>query len=229
MDRINTGVPGLDAVMGGGFVSTDLCVIAGPAGSGKTIFGCQFMYESVRSGESGVYISFEEDPAQIKRDMLELGWDFTEYESRGKMSFAKYDPFHIDELFGQIENQIRSINATRVVIDSVTGLTLTLGTEAEKRLTIYKLGRILKRLGCTTLVLSENPPAQKGALAEFNVEEFVADDVIILYYLSKGSDFKRALTVWKTRGSIHSQKVHPYKITESGLVVYPDEEISLGD
>ena len=82
---------------------------------------------------------------------------------------------------------------------------------------------LLRRLECTSVLISEILPNQPS-LSRFGVEEFVTDGVIVLYYKQAGSQFSRALTVWKMRGSKHSSRLHPYKITDKGIVVYSKEE-----
>ena len=82
---------------------------------------------------------------------------------------------------------------------------------------------MLRKLDCTSILISEILP-MTHALSRFGVEEFVTDSVIVLYYSKTGSRFSRHMTVWKMRGSAHSNKLHPYKITNKGIVVYSNEE-----
>ena len=88
---------------------------------------------------------------------------------------------------------------------------------------IFNISFMLRKLECTTLMLSEILPMHE-ALSRFGVEEFVSDSVIVLYYLRKADQFSRHLTIWKMRGSQHSNKLHPYKITDKGIIVYNKEQ-----
>ncbi len=88
---------------------------------------------------------------------------------------------------------------------------------------VFNISLLLRKLGCTSILISETLPKQ-GSLSRFGVEEFVTDNVFVLYYSRTGSQFSRALTVWKMRGSKHSNKLHPYSITEKGVTVYSKEE-----
>ena len=224
MERVKTGIPGMDELLGGGIPKTQLALITGTSGTGKTTFCCHFMHEGIkRFGERGVYLSFEEPADSIKENTKGFGWDFAALEKSGKFSFIKYDPYHIEDVFDILESTIRETKATRVVVDSISALGLHIKDEAELRKMIFDLSMILRKLNCTSLIVSEIVTG-KGGLSRYGVEEFVADSVIVLYYERMQSTFSRAIQVWKVRGSTHSEKLHPYKIGEKGIKVYPGEE-----
>ncbi len=224
MEKVKTGIPGMDKIMGGGIPKTQLSLITGTSGTGKTTFCCQFMHEGIkRFNDRGVYLSFEEPAASIKENTREFGWDFDVLEKSGKFSFIKYDPYHIEEVFDILESSIREIKATRVVVDSISALGLHVKDDSELRRMIFDLSMILRKLNCTSVLVSEIVPGSRG-ISRYGVEEFVADNVVVLYYERLKSTFSRAIQVWKVRGSIHSEKLHPYRIGKGGVTVYPDEE-----
>lgn len=228
MDKVKTGINGLDEIMGGGIPKNQICLVTGTAGTGKTTFCCQFVYNGIKKfGESGVYLSFEEPADAVKDNMKTYGWDFDSLEKTGKFSFIKYDPYHIEDVFDVLESTIRQTKASRVVIDSISALGLHVKDEAELRRMIFNLAVILRKLNCTTLLVSEIPPGTKG-LSRYGVEEFVSDSVVVLYYERMQSTFSRAVQIWKVRGSKHSEKLHPYKIGAEGFVIYPNEEAFMG-
>lgn len=224
MEKISTGIPGLDSIMGGGMPKSQLSLITGTSGTGKTTFCCQFIHEGIkRFNDRGVYLSFEEPPQSIKENVKEFGWDIDALEKSGKFSFIKYDPYHIEEVFDVLESSIRQTKANRVVVDSISALGLHVKDDSELRKMIFDLSMILRKLNCTSLIVSEIVPGTKG-ISRYGVEEFVADNVVVLYYERLQSTFSRAIQVWKVRGAKHSEKLHPYKISEKGITVYPDEE-----
>jgi KaiC/GvpD/RAD55 family RecA-like ATPase len=224
MERIKTGIPGIDKIMGGGIPKTQLALITGTSGTGKTTFCCQFMHEGVkRYDDRGVYLSFEEPASSIKENAKEFGWDFAALEKMGKFSFIRYDPYHIEEVFDILESTVREVKATRVVVDSISALGLHVKDDAELRKMIFDLSMILRKLSCTSLIVSEIVPGSKG-ISRYGVEEFVADSVLVLYYERLQSTFSRAVQVWKVRGSSHSEKLHPYRISSNGIEAFPDEE-----
>jgi KaiC/GvpD/RAD55 family RecA-like ATPase len=223
-ERIQTGIPGIDELTGGGFIPRTLTLLTGTTGTGKTLMSSQFIYSGIKDFEQpGVYVSFEEPIENIKENCLDFGWDFGPLEKKDKIAFVRYDPFHVEDIYELIETNIKKINAQRVVIDSISALGLYVRDIPDIRRMVFNISLLLRKLNCTSILISETLPSQ-GSLSRFGVEEFVTDSVIVLYYTRTGSQFSRSLTVWKMRGSQHSNKLHPYIITEKGVTVYSKEE-----
>jgi len=224
LERIKTGVTGLDEIIGGGIPKNHLMLVTGNCGTGKTILCSQYInYGITKCQENGVYLSFEEPAESMKENLSVFGWDFDALERAGKFSFIRYDPYHIEDVFDILESTIRQLRATRVVVDSISALGLHIKDEGELRNMIFNLSTILRKLNCTSLLVSEIVPGDQG-ISRYGVEEFVSDAVLVLYYERIASSFSRAIQVWKMRGSGHSEKLHPYKITPKGITIYPEEE-----
>jgi KaiC/GvpD/RAD55 family RecA-like ATPase len=224
MERVNTGVPGLDEIMNGGIPQGQTVLVSGTAGTGKTILSCQYLYMGVsKYKEPSVYLSFEESPESIKKNALNFGMDFAPLEKSGTFSFVKYDPYHVDDISTHLESRIREVGAKRVVIDSISALSFYMREGENFRRMLFTLSSILNKLGCTSFLVSEVLP-ETSALSRSGVSEFVSDTAIVLYYRRVDSAFSRAIQVWKMRGSSHSERLHPYKITKTGIVVYPKED-----
>lgn len=220
--RVLTGIEGLDDITRGGITQGSLTLLTGTCGTGKTILSSQFIYSGAMSGQPGVYVSFEEPAENIKENMKIFGWDFEKLEKEKKVVFVRYDPYHIEDIYDLIEAHIRKIGAQRVVIDSVSAWGLYIRDPPELRRMIFNIGLLLRKLGCTTIITSEISPKQRE-LSRFGVEEFIVDNVIVLYYRQIDSSYARSIAVWKMRGTDHSLKIHPYKITDKGIVVYSKE------
>lgn len=220
MERIKSGVPGLDELMNGGIPKNQLLLLTGTSGTGKTILATQFVYNGVKKfGENAVYLSFEEPTDYIKDNVKTFGWNFDDLEKTGKFAFIKYDPYKIEDVFDILESNIRKIGATRVVIDSISALGLHVRDKTELRSMIYNLSLLLRRLQCTAIIISEIVHGTEPRISRYGVEEFVTDGVIVMYYERIDAVFNRAIQVWKLRGSKHSQKLHPYVIGKDGLEI----------
>ncbi len=223
MERIKSGIYGLDDIMNGGFPKGQVVLVSGTCGTGKTILGAQYIYQGLLHGENGVFLSFEEQPESIRESFMEFGWDFERYERLKRFSFMKYDPYHIEGIFDILESTIREMNAERIVIDSISALGLHTKNTGELRSMIFNLSIILKKLKTTSILISEIIPGTEG-ISRYGVEEFVVDNVIVLYYERSGLTFSRSIHVWKMRNSPHSEKLHPYRITDKGITVYSKQQ-----
>jgi KaiC/GvpD/RAD55 family RecA-like ATPase len=226
-EKIKTGIPGFDDIVDGGLPKNALVLLTGTAGCGKTIFSSQFLHTGLKEyDQNAVYVSFEEPLESIKNNCLSFGWDFQPFEDKNKAVFVRYDPFHVEDIYELIETNVKKLNAQRVVIDSISALGLYVRDAPEIRRMIFNISFLLRKLNCTTILISEILPLQES-LSRFGVEEFVTDGVIVLSYNRVGSQYSRAITVWKMRNSMHSNKIHPYRITDTGFTVFPKEEALL--
>ena len=224
VERIKSGIPGLDEAMHGGIPKNQLVLLTGTAGTGKTILCSQYIYSGLRNfKENGVYLTLEEPPEYIKEKMKSFGWDFEGLVKTGRFSFIKYDPYRAEDVIDILESTIREFKATRVVIDSVSALGLHIKDPEELRRIIFNLSLTLRKLNCTAMLVSEIVHGKTG-LSRYGVEEFVSDSVVVLYYERLQSYFSRAVQVWKLRGSTHSEKLHPYEIGSQGIVINQLEE-----
>ena len=224
IEKIKTGIEGLDKIAKGGFPRHNLTLLTGTTGTGKTTLCTQYIYNGAKFfNEKGVYLSFEDPPEYIKEGAKEFGWDLGALEKDRKLSFIRYDPYRISDVMDILESTIREIGATRVVIDSISALGLYVKDRSELRRMIFDIAATLRRLECNPILVSEIVHGTPG-ISRYGVEEFVADSVVVLYYERTVSAFTRAIQVWKLRGSPHSEKLHPYTITNKGITVFPEDE-----
>jgi len=155
-----------------------------------------------------------------------FGWDAERLEKEGKVRFLKYDPFKIEDIFEVIENNIRKMNARRIVIDSISSLGIYVKDTADLRRMILQMSNMLRKNDCTSIIISEILSGRES-LSRFGVEEFVSDGVILFHNLLIAGEYRRGVSVWKIRATEHSRKIHPYKITNKGIVVYPTDTFTM--
>ncbi|HEX9239630.1 MAG TPA: ATPase domain-containing protein, partial [Candidatus Bathyarchaeia archaeon] len=171
LQRIPSGIPGFDQIVGGGLIRDRVYLLAGPAGAGKTIFSTQFLYNGIsKYNENGIYVVLEETPQQLRENMYNsFGWNIQTYEDNGNIivldaissrlglssaeRFVVPRPFTLESLLYEIQTAIQTVNARRVVIDSLDAMSLEL-TQVDLRSLIQRLTMILKSFGCTTLLVS---------------------------------------------------------------------------
>ncbi|MBU0662375.1 MAG: ATPase domain-containing protein [Candidatus Diapherotrites archaeon] len=224
IDRTKSGVPGLDEMMGGGLPKGNLVVLSGDPGSGKTVFCWQFLYEgATKYDEPGVYVSLEETEEAIVTGALEFGMDFREMIENNKLKIITIELYDFERLKSAVEDTIASINAVRVVIDPGVIFRLFFDRELEARKRIVSLGKMLKRIGCTTIITSEITLDNIKGL--YGLEEYVADGVILLYHTKLKNKFVRSVGVLKMRNTEISEQLKPLKITNSGIKVLSKAEL----
>ncbi len=238
IDRVKTGIPGLDDLIEGGFPRGDTILVAGKAGTGKSILATQFIYKGATEyNEPGVFVTLEEPPHLIKRNMMQFGMDLEKLEREKKISIVdlspskevapvtigEYPSFDLSGLEAIILNHVNKLNAKRVVLDTLSIMAYKFKSRDILREEFFKLAANITRTGCTLLLTSEIP-AQDQGLGVFDIEAFLASGVIVLYN-EKISDTSRSrsIEVLKLRGSKHSSRIHSMRITDEGIRVWPGE------
>lgn len=213
VERIKTGIPGLDKLIQGGFVKGSANLVCGGTGAGKTIFCLQYLWEGLKNDEPVVYITLEESANEIKKDALVFGWDFEKYEKERKFKIIEKNVFEDTNLdfFG-----IDELKAKRVVIDSVSLLSLVIEDKASMRNKLFELIKSLKERDVTVLLTSE---IIGKSLSRLGVEEFLVDGVIVLRFTPIGTEAGRSLFIRKMRRTNQSEDIYPIEIGKKGLRV----------
>ena len=234
MERVTTGISGLDELTGGGFPRGTNILVSGSSGTGKTIFCTQFLVAGIEKGEPGILITLEERTSDLREEMMPLGWDLATYEKDGKLviidasssrinlpsaeEFRLGTDFDIDSLVLEIHRASTKIDAKRLVLDSIPALELKINGPAEFRKALFRLSSLLLEIGLTSLMTTEN--VEPFMVSRYGIEEFVARGVIALSLEEEASDLRRFLRVRKMRGTQHSLRNIPFEITKDGIVLY---------
>lgn len=220
VERIESGISGLDELIEGGFVKGSINLIAGNTGTCKTIFSSQFIWHGLQKGERGVYITLEESADDIKDEARQFGMDFDKYIQQKKCIVEYVYPKTIAEIDFEIFKRIKEVNASRFVLDSISLLGFYMeGTEKLLRDKVFMLIQRLKKFGVTSLIVGEIPEGSE-ALSRFGFEEFIVDSVMVLHYLEyTAGGTPRSLVIRKMRKTGHGTDIYPFEVTEKGIVV----------
>ena len=239
LDYVATGIPGVNKILGEqGIPRGHSILICGGPGSGKTTFAIQFLYKgAMEYDEPGLYITLDEDPEDIKKNMLKFGWDLNKLESEKKLVFINVSPvrigatekggliqlgmkeFKLVKLLEAIRTGVEDIQAKRVVIDAVTIFMLQYPDEIERIYAMRDLIADFRKTGCTNLLISELKGT--GLEREHQFEEYLVQGVILLRTVMKGDKLSRMFQVEKMRGLAVDNQPRPYNITSNGIEVYP--------
>jgi len=222
LPRIGTGISNFDKMIEGGFERESINLIVGGSGSGKSIFGLQFLIEGVKKGESVLYVSFEEKKREFFSNMKKFGWDLNKLEKTGKFIFLEYSPekvkMMLDEGGGTIESLVLKHKISRMVIDSITSFSLLFDDALSKRQANLGLFDIIDKWSCTTLLTVQHDPLKRKG-KELSTIEFEADSITLLYFIKEKAKRKRYIEVLKMRGTNHSKDTHLFEIKKDGIKI----------
>lgn len=220
-ERVSTGIKEIDKISEGGFEENSTNLVIGDGGSGKTIFGVQFLMEGIKKGEKCLYITFEEKKSDFYLNMEKIGFDLKKSEKEEKFFFIEYTPEKVKSMLeeggGVIESLILRKKIKRVVIDSMTSFGLLFENDLDKRQSLLSLFNMLKKWECTTLLTYEGD-TQNNKIAP-DVLELESDSIIIFYYARGEKERERHLEILKMRGTKHSSQLYRFSIGKGGIII----------
>jgi KaiC/GvpD/RAD55 family RecA-like ATPase len=227
--RTPTGIEGLDRLIQGGFPRGSVNLVAGPAGSGKTLLATQFAYNGAALfDEPAAYLALEESRESIHRAMTSYGMDLAHVEEAGTFVLVDLGAIRagssrdglavgLPELEDFLRSLIASTHVRRVVLDSISGVGLKMKSVPDLREEMFAFTRFLRDSGVTSLLVAESP--EGGRMTRYGVEQFLADSFLHLALEDVKGELRRTLTVRKMRFTKHDTGKHPVHITRDGLVV----------
>jgi circadian clock protein KaiC len=235
LPKCPTGIAGLDEVTAGGLPRGRPTLVCGGAGCGKSLMSLEFLIRgATQFNENGVLMSFEETADDVTQNVMSLGFDLRDLVARKKLyidhvrversEIEEAGEFDLEALFIRLGHAIDSINARRVVLDTIESLFAGLSNEAILRSELRRLFQWLKSKGVTAIITGE-----KGAqtLTRQGLEEYVSDCVIFLDHRIVDQVSTRRLRVVKYRGSLHGTNEYPFLIDQNGISVLPVTAVGL--
>ncbi|MCD6154679.1 MAG: AAA family ATPase [Candidatus Verstraetearchaeota archaeon] len=228
LDRIPTGIPKLDEIIGGGFIKGRTYLIAGETGTGKTIMSLQFLLQGLKNGEQCAFVSFDDRIANVISGTLNLGWNFNPYIRSGQ-----FVPFEIrlrteDLRHGKeskafvknIQRYLRGRTISRLVLDPISALAQGVGDLLWVREYIREIvSHLEEEIGCTTVVTCDIPTGS-NSLSRYGVEEFISSGIIVLEIKRIGEKFYRLIYVRKMRWSPMDMTIYTFEIVPGkGIVI----------
>lgn len=233
IEKLATGIPGFDLIAHGGLPARRSTLIAGTAGSGKTVFATHFLAAGVLADEpeAAVFVTFEDRPEDIRRNMASFGWDIARWEREGRWRFVDAamgpeDPipavgqYDFGALLARVEHAVRAVGARRVSLDSLNALFARFPNPDVLRGELFRLATGLKQMG-VTLVFTGERDDDYGPSTARGIEEFVADNVVLLRNVLSEEKRRRTVEILKLRGAEHQRGEVPFTITAAGIVVIP--------
>ena len=234
-----TGVEGFDALLEQGIPKGSTILVAGGAGSGKTLFCLQVMAVQARQGKKCLYMSFEESEERLISHMNDFGWHPQELIKKGTLVIKRFNPFditrNVDALLMKAKGELlidvepiifpENFKPDIIVLDSLSAIASAFtGKEDSYRVYIEQLFRFFEKIGAVSFLISETKQ-MPVIFSATGVEEFLADGVIVLYQTKQGNVRENGIEILKMRGAKHQKKIVALQITDTGVVIYPDQEV----
>jgi circadian clock protein KaiC len=230
-----TGIVGLDDITLGGFPAGRPTLLCGGPGCGKTMLALTFLINGIRmAGEHGVFVSFEEQSAELAANADSLGYQVGEHIAARQLiidhvrieraEIAESGEYDLEGLFVRLGHAIDTVNARRVVLDTLEALFSGFSDTTVLRSEFRRLFAWLKDRGVTALITAERG---KGDLTRFGIEEYVSDCVILLDHRVEDQITTRRIRIVKYRGSAHGTNEYPFLIDTDGISVLPITSASL--
>lgn len=233
MEKVKTGIPGLDKMLEGGLPENRPYLIQGGPGTGKTILCMQFLLEGSVNGEKCVYISLEEPEKELIENMAQLDFsidnliildlspdtqlaDMTD-SALAEKNMAIMDEFNLKQ---KIEELIEKEKPDRLVFDSITMFSKMYQSDYDARREMLLLMRRLSLAGCTSVFISED--AAKIHEPVTNQAGFLSRGIIKLYSVNDRGERRRGVQIDKLRGTAFDEQIRPIQITGKGIVVHAD-------
>lgn len=229
-----TGIKGFDQITDGGLPTGRPSLVCGPPGAGKSLFALQFLVNGVtRYAEPGVFLTFEEDRADVVADVGSLNFDLDGLERDGLLlvdaltlepQLVDTGEFDLEALMVRLAFAVEKVGAKRVAIDNVEALFAAFNKPSLVRSELRRLFRWLKDHELTTVITGERG---EGTLTRHGIEEYLSDCVVVLDDRVVLDVATRRLRVLKYRGSTHGRNEYPFLIGADGLEVLPITALGL--
>jgi circadian clock protein KaiC len=216
-ERIPTGIDRLDTMLGSkGFYRGSSILVSGTAGTGKTSLAATFAEATCRGGERCLYISFEESPSQLIRNMAAIGIDLRQCLKKGLLEFLSVRAFHfgLEMHLARLIKLITEFEPRAVIVDPVSGLD-TSGTPLEVEAALMRLVDFLKQKGITVMLTDLQADETRGRTGA--AISSLVDTWLVLRDLESNGERNRGLHILKSRGMAHSNQVREFVMSESGI------------
>jgi circadian clock protein KaiC len=220
--RCKTGIEKLDELLADGIPRGSSLLIAGVAGTGKTVMSLEFIYRGALAGEKGILFSFEETTERLLAAARGMGWDLAYEIERGmiELVFVPQPEIVVEGHLLMMRERAAALGARRIAVDSISVFLHKVKDPQIAREKVFQLASIVQNTGAVGFFATDIPYGSKQ-ISRFGVEETVVDGVILLSSTEEGFERQRYVEVYKLRNTAHLKGRHSMVIGEGGIKVFP--------
>jgi KaiC/GvpD/RAD55 family RecA-like ATPase len=237
VDRLKTGIKGLDDKIEGGFPKGSTIVVTGTPGTGKSIFAMGYIAQGCKNGEKCLYLTVEQTPDEIADQAMQFNWDYNQWENEGLLKFVHLNFRKLSEMktYDELERQIEENHYDRMVIDSTTSISdspltpYSLADGADRglhpsaltmmnRANVLALFEVTKKHGVTTVCISQKVEGKPGDTLD-NISEFIGDGLILLERKLIGKTSNRIVEIKKLRKTKIDDVPHNFEFINEGIAL----------
>jgi circadian clock protein KaiC len=220
MAFVSTGLPGFDALLGGGLVPGTATLLTGPAGVGKTTATVQCMCAALRRGETVAYFLFDERTPTLLARSRALGMDLQPFLDSGRLHLRAIDPAELSpgEFAATVRGAVEHDGARMIVIDSLNAYLQSMPSEQFLVLQMHEMLTYLGQRGVVTMLILGMHGIMGDVRADIDLS-YLADTAVQLRYFEAFGSVRQAISVIKTRTARHERTIREFRIGEGGLVL----------
>ena len=225
-ERVSSGVPRLDAMLGGkGYYRGSSVLVSGTAGTGKTSLAAHFAHETAKNGERVLYLAFEESPNQLMRNMRSIGVDLEPYVKKGLIRLDASRPtlFGLEMHLVRIHKLVSEFKPAAVIVDPISNF-VSNGTELETQSMLLRLVDFLKAQQVTALFINLTSGGAAWEKTDVGISSLI-DTWLLVRDIEVAGERNRGLYVLKSRGMKHSNQIREFIITPEGIQL---EDVYIG-
>jgi len=218
--RISSGIPSLDAMLGGGYFRSSCILLAGEPGTGKTLLCSTFVQKVCQAGEKVLYVSFEESPAALIHNVTSAGVFLEPFEQAGNLKImgAMPEATGVEEHLIKLIDLVEEMKPQHVIIDAISACERMAGKEASFDF-LMRFLNFLKERGITSILTNQTTGTKSQIEISGNGISSMVDTVIFLSYIQGEKEINRLIQILKCRGSGHSNQIRKFMIKDDGFKI----------
>ncbi len=232
IEKLRTGVPGLDVITHGGIPKGRTTLICGRSGTAKSILSLQVGTNLAKSGVPTLIVAVEETPDDLTTTSTSLGFGLAELVASKAVYIADLTrpvdgpvlvsgDYDVAGLVDRLKAIVKETGAQAIVLDSATALFSPRPNDDVLRAQFFHLVHAFRKIGLTAIVTAEARSDYSDQLTTLGVEDFVCDVVLVLRNHVDGERRRRSVEVHKYRRSPHYKGEYPFTVSAKGVTVFP--------